>query len=96
VLLTLTVLGRMEKGLVSKRQYRLALIRAPQVRRFLPHIKHVFDSVAARIQSVEVAPSVEEGFQDMRIVVRLPPGVTTEQLTLDLMSIEGLTAIQWE
>ncbi len=96
VLLTLTLLGRMEKGLVSKRQYRLALIRAPQVRRFLPQIKHVLDCVAARIQSVEVAPGVEEGFQDMRIVVRLPPGVTTEQVTLDLMSIEGLSAIQWE
>jgi len=96
VLLTLTLLGRVEKGIVSKRQYRLALIRAPQVRRFLPQIKEVFDAVGARIQSVEVVPAVEEGLQDMRIVVRLPPGVTTERVTLDLMSIEGFSAIQWE
>jgi len=96
VLLTLTLLGRVEKILVSKRQYRLALIRAPQVRRFLPQIKGVFDVVAARIQSVEVVPSVEEGLQDMRITVRLPPGVTTEDVTLRLMSIDGLLAIQWE
>jgi putative Mg2+ transporter-C (MgtC) family protein len=96
VLLTLTLLGRVEKMLVSKRQYRLALIRAPQVRRFLPQIKSILDSVAARIQSVEVVPSIEEGMQDMRLIVRLPPGVTTEQLTLQLMALEGLTAIQWE
>ena len=96
VLLTLTLLGRVEKILVSKRQYRLALIRAPQVRRFLPQIKGIFDGVAARIQSVEVVPSVEEGLQDMRVTVRLPPGVTTEDLTLKLMSIDGLLAIQWE
>ena len=96
VLLTLTVLGRVEKFLVTKRQYRLALIRAPQVRRFLPPIKGILDEVSARIQSVEVVPSIEEGMQDLRITVRLLPGVTTEQLTLRLMSIEGLVAIQWE
>lgn len=96
VLLTLTVLGRVEKFLVAKRQYRLALIRAPQVRRFLPQIKSILDEVAARIQSVEVVPSIEEGMQDLRITVRLPPGVTTEQITLRLMSIDGLVAIQWE
>jgi len=96
VLLTLTLLGRVERILVSKRQYRLALIRGPQVRRFLPQIKGILDEVAARIQSVEVVPSVEEGLQDLRVTVRLPPGVTTEQLTLKLMSIDGLLAIQWE
>ncbi len=96
VLLTLTMLGRVERGLVSKRQYRLALIRAPQVRRFLPQVKETLEAVGARIQSVEVVPSVEEGLQDMRVIVRLPPGVTTEQLTLDLMSTEGVVAIQWE
>jgi putative Mg2+ transporter-C (MgtC) family protein len=96
VLLTLTLLGRVERFLVSKRQYRLALIRAPQVRRFLPQIKGIFDEVAARIQSVEVVPSVEEGLQDMRVTVRLPPGVTTEDVTLKLMSVDGLLAIQWE
>ena len=96
VLLTLTLLGRVERGLVSKRQYRLALIRAPQVRRFLPQVKAVLDAVGARIQSVEVAPSAEEGFQELRLVMRLPPGVTTEQVTLDLMAIEGLSALQWE
>lgn len=96
VLLTLTVLGRVEKIRVAKRQYRLAMIRATQVRRYLGQIKGIFDSVSARIQSVEVAPSGEEGQQDMRIIVRLPPGVTTDQLTLELMGIEGLSAIQWE
>jgi len=96
VLLTLTLLGRVEKGLVSKRQYRLALIRAPQVRRFLPQVKRALDSVGARIQSVEVGPGAEEGVQDMRLVVRLPPGISTEQLTLDLMAIEGIGSIQWE
>lgn len=96
VLLTLTTLGRVEKGIVSKRQYRLALIRAPQVRRFLPQIKEIFDGASARIQSVEVVPSDEPGLHDMRVVVRLPPGITTEQLTLDLMALEGITAIQWE
>ena len=98
VLLTLTVLGRVEKIRVAKRQYRLAMIRAPQVRRYLGQIKGVFDSVSARIQSVEVVPSGEgeEGQQDMRVIVRLPPGVTTDQLTLDLMEIEGLSALQWE
>ncbi|UCH36659.1 MAG: MgtC/SapB family protein [Armatimonadota bacterium] len=96
VLLTLTMLGRVEKIIVTKRQYRLAMLRAPQVRRFLPQAKEILDGVGARIQSVEVVPSVEEGLQDMRIIVRLPPGVTTEQITLHLMSLEGLTAIQWE
>jgi len=96
VLLTLTALGRVEKGMVSKRQYRLALIRAPQVRRFLPQVKEIFDGVNARIQSVEVVPAVEQGLQDMRVVVRIPPGVTTEQLTLELMALEGITALQWE
>jgi putative Mg2+ transporter-C (MgtC) family protein len=96
VLLTLTLLGRVEKIVVSKRQYRLALIRAPQVRRFLPQVKAILDEIAARIQSVEVVPSIEEGMQDLRVTVRLPPGVTTEQLTLKLMAIDGLVAIQWE
>ncbi|HUT74322.1 MAG TPA: MgtC/SapB family protein [Armatimonadota bacterium] len=96
VLLTLTLLGRVEKGIVSKRQYRLALIRAPQVRRFLPQVKAVLDSLGARIQSVEVVPNLEQGQEDMSLVVRLPPGVTTEMITLDLMSVEGLSAIQWE
>jgi putative Mg2+ transporter-C (MgtC) family protein len=96
VLLTLTLLGRVEKMVVAKRQYRLAMIRAPQVRRFLPQIKDIFDGVNARIQSVEVAPSIEEGLQDLRVTVRLPPGVTTDQLTVQLLGVEGLAAIQWE
>jgi len=96
VLLTLTVLGRVEKMVVAKRQYRLALIRAAQVRRFLPQIKGILDSVNARIQSVEVVPSIEEGLQDMRLTVRLPPGVTTDQLTVQFLAVEGLVAIQWE
>jgi len=96
VLLTLTVLGRVEKVVVAKRQYRLALIRAPHVRHFLPAIKGVFDAAAARIQSVEVVPSIGQDTEEMRVIVRLPPGVSAEDLTLELMALEGLTAVQWE
>lgn len=97
VFLTLTTLSRVEKTVMSKRQYRLLLMRAANARTVIPKVQQVLTKMGINTRSVEVvAPPDESGEQGLRITVRIPPGVTCEAVNAALLEVEGLTFLQWE
>lgn len=97
VFLTLTTLGRVEKTLMSKRQYRMLLLHIDRVQMDLRALQAMLVDLGVAIRSVEVLPEPERpGEQEIRLTVRIPPKLTMESVNNALLEMEGVTFLQWE
>ena len=97
VFLTLTTLSRVEKKVMSKRQYRLLLVRMDSVRTTMPALQEALTDLDVNVRSVEVLPDpTEAGLQEARVTVRLPPRLSIEAVNSALLAVEGVSFLQWE
>jgi len=96
VLLTLTTLSRVEKKMMTKRQYRLLLMRVEKARVTMPLVQQVLIDRGVNIRSLEVMAAEQPGQEEVRATVRIPPGLSIEQLNNALLQVDGLSFLQWE
>jgi putative Mg2+ transporter-C (MgtC) family protein len=94
-LATLTLLSRIEQKM-PKRQYRHVVIRGRSVRRRIPEIQQKLLPERVEIRSLEVTPTTDENVQELRLIVRLPPGVDTPQISEKLMELDQIEGLMWE
>jgi len=96
VFVTLRGLSWVEKHLVTKRQYRQATMRLRHAREIMPRLESLLDEQGARIHTWEIGETGIDGTQEMRLTLRLPPGLEISRLTCSLTSLAEVLSLEWD
>jgi putative Mg2+ transporter-C (MgtC) family protein len=96
VLATLTLLKRIEVTAIAHRQYRSLLLRACDGTDQLPALQQALGALGVEIASLEVVTPLAQGAQELRVVLRIPAAVPSDDVTNALARLPGLSALHWE
>ncbi len=96
VFFTLWGLSWVEKRVVSKRQYRRVALRLRNARETMNRLQSFLDARGVRLNAWEMGEHREDGTQEVRLNLRLPPGLDTDRLTRDLTGLEEVLSVEWD
>jgi putative Mg2+ transporter-C (MgtC) family protein len=95
-LLTLVLMSRIEKTLVGKRLYRFAVVRTSDARSRVPIIRRELMNLGVVIRTIEIAPTADQEFQELRLELRIPASDLQDRVTDLLVNVPGVRGIYWE
>jgi len=96
VFITLRGLSWVERRVLTKRRYKAATLQVRRVRELMPRLQSLLDGQGVRVQSCEIGDPDAEGLSEVRLNLRLPPGVGTDRLTITMTSLEDLLSVDWD
>ena len=96
VLLTLTVLRRVETRVLSRARLIRLTVRLTGGAERMQEVRDLLASLRITVESVEVASSGPGDVQQMQLRVELPSGCDVPDLTTALSRLEGLVSLRCE
>ena len=93
---SLTSLSRIEKMKFAKRQYRMLVVRCPNAKAGLPRLLTLLGEIGIQVNAAEIAAMLVEGQDEIRLTLRIPAGISIDDLTPRVLGLEGVSAVQWE
>ena len=96
VLVTLTLLSEVERRIIGKRQYRLVVLRAQDGRSLLPAIQERLGSMGVQVQATEIGEWEADRVQEVRLTLRIPPGLAAAEVTNAVTAMEAVRGVMWE
>jgi hypothetical protein len=62
----------------------------------LPALQQALGALGVEIASLEVVTPLAQGAQELRVVLRIPAAVPSDDVTNALARLPGLSALHWE
>ncbi len=95
VLLTLTLLRRVELRLVTRAHFATFTLRVAGGPERVPEVQQYLAAKEVRVESMDIT-TLPEGGQEIHVGVRVPPGVDVHQLLCEVAELPGFTALKCE
>jgi putative Mg2+ transporter-C (MgtC) family protein len=96
VLVTLTLLRRVEQRLLSRARYAQLTLHLREARHRLGEVERALEERGARMDSVHISEPRFDGLEEVEIWVRLPRGAELGQLSAELGQLEGFVSLRQE
>ena len=96
VLATLTLLRKIEVGLLTHGRYARLTLRLPEAASRVAEVQSALGARGLRLDSVQVSDAAAGGKQELELGIRLPEGADFGSISAEVSQMEGFVSLRQE